>query len=131
MGAAAAGRPAHLLPTAKWQRLARSLNAIGILTQINRAAIAAYCQAYGRWVEAEKALKTSPPLLRTPAGYVQQSPWLMISNKQMELMARYMAELGLTPSARSPLAVSVPSGPRPLEDDPYDLLAKPGRGTSK
>ena len=38
--------PAHLSPTAKaeWKRLAQSLNAIGLLTQVDRAALAAYCQ---------------------------------------------------------------------------------------
>ncbi len=41
--------PAHLSATAKteWKRLARSLNRIGMLTEIDRAAMAAYCQAYG------------------------------------------------------------------------------------
>lgn len=99
--------PAHLSPTAKaeWNRLARSLNGVGLLTQADRAALAAYCQAYGRWVEAERRLAETPTLLKTPSGYVQQSPWLSVANKQMELMARFMAELGLTPSARSRLAL--------------------------
>ena len=91
--------PAHLSPTAKaeWKRLAQSLNKIGTLTQVDRAALAAYCQSYGRWVEAERKLAETPPLLKTPAGYVQASPWLAISSKQLELMAKFMAELGLTP----------------------------------
>jgi P27 family predicted phage terminase small subunit len=77
--------------------------------------LAAYCQAYGRWVEAERRLKETPPLLKTPAGYVQQSPWLSIANKQIELMTRLMAEIGLTPSARSRLAVQVSLRPKPWE----------------
>ena len=32
---------------------------------------------------------------------MQQSPWLAIANKQLELMGRYMTELGMTPAARS------------------------------
>jgi P27 family predicted phage terminase small subunit len=109
--------PAHLSPTAKaeWKRLARMLNQIGVLTQADRAVLAAYCQAYGRWVEAERKLKETPPLLKTPAGYVQQSPWLSIANKQIELMTRLMAEIGLTPSARSRLAVQVSLRPKPWE----------------
>lgn len=109
--------PAHLSPTAKaeWKRLAQTLNRIGVLTQVDRAALAAYCQAYGRWVEAEKKLQETPVLLKTPAGYVQQSPWLTVANKQLELMVRYMAELGLTPSARSRLAVQVTFRPKPWE----------------
>ncbi|AZQ67636.1 phage terminase small subunit P27 family [Silicimonas algicola] len=94
--------PAHLGPVARkeWRRLAAPLHKLGILTVADRAAFAAYCQAWERWVEAEEQLQKTPMLLKTPSGYVQQSPWLSIANKQMELMARYMAELGLTPSAR-------------------------------
>jgi P27 family predicted phage terminase small subunit len=60
-------------------------------------------------IEAELKLKETPVLLKTPSGYVQQSPWLSISNKQLELMAKFMAELGLTPAARTRL-VSVQGG---------------------
>ena len=114
--------PSHLSPTAKaeWKRLAGTLNEIGIVTQVDRTVLAAYCQAYGRWVEAEKKLTETPVLLKTPAGYVQQSPWLTISNKQMELMAKYMAELGLTPSSRSRLAITIPNGPKLWEDGAWD-----------
>ena len=81
--------------------MARALHGMGVLTTIDRAALAAYCQAYGRWVEAEERLRETPMLFRTPSGYVQQSPWLGIINKQLELMGRYMTEMGMTPAARS------------------------------
>ena len=81
---------------------------MGVLTVIDRAALAAYCQAYGRWVEAEEKLAETPTIFKTPSGYVQQSPWLGIANKQLELMGRYMTELGMTPASRS----RVDSGPR-------------------
>ena len=95
--------PGHLVPAAakEWRRLARALHGMGVLTVIDRAALAAYCQAWGRWVEAEERLRETPILFKTPSGYVQQSPWLGIANKQLELMGRYMVELGLTPAARS------------------------------
>ena len=37
-------------------------------------------------------------------------------------MAKYMAELGLTPSARCRIAVDVSTGPKPWEFDPLDAL---------
>ncbi len=97
--------PAHLDTVAhkEWRRLATPLFEAGILTLTDRAALAAYCQAYARWVEAEERLRETPALLKTPNGHVQQSPWLTVANKQMELMARFMSELGLTPSARTRL----------------------------
>jgi P27 family predicted phage terminase small subunit len=95
--------PAHLNPSAKaeWKRIARLLVALGIVSLLDRAALAAYCQAYGRWVEAERKLQETPLLIKLPSGYIQQSPWLAIANKQLELMYKYMAELGLSPASRS------------------------------
>jgi P27 family predicted phage terminase small subunit len=61
-----------------------------------------------RWVEAEQRLKETPRLYKTPSGYVQQSPWLAIANKQLELMGRYMVELGMTPASRSRVAAEDP-----------------------
>lgn len=97
--------PPHLSAVAQkeWRRLATPLHEAGLLTLADRAALAAYCAAYARWMEAEEKLSDTPPLLKTPSGYVQQSPWLSVANKQMELMARFMAELGLSPSARARL----------------------------
>lgn len=95
--------PSHLSPTAKseWKRISGTLHEMGILTTVDRAALAAYCQAYARWVDAEKKLAETPALIKTPSGYVQQSPWLSVANKQMEIMGRFMAELGITPASRS------------------------------
>jgi len=97
--------PAHLSPTAKaeWKRLAQELHRLGILSQLDRAVLAAYCQAYGRWTEAERKLKETPVLLKTPSGYVQPSPWLAIANKAQEQMLKLAAELGLSPARVSTL----------------------------
>jgi P27 family predicted phage terminase small subunit len=50
--------PTHLSDAARkeWRRLATPLHDAGILTLADRAALAAYCQAYARWVEAEERL---------------------------------------------------------------------------
>lgn len=102
--------PPHLDAVAhkEWRRLATPLHEMGVLTLADRAALAAYCQAWSRWVEAEQKLQKGPALIKTPSGYAQQSPWLTIANKQLELMARYMGELGLTPSARARLQLELP-----------------------
>jgi P27 family predicted phage terminase small subunit len=116
--------PAHLNPSAKaeWKRLVQELQEIGILTLIDRAVLAGYCQSWGRWVEAERKLKETPPLIKTPAGYVQLSPWLTVANREREFMLRYMAELGLTPSSRTRISVTS-KGPKPWEFDPLTEFA--------
>lgn len=109
--------PAHLCPSAKaeWKRLVHMLHALGVISELDRAALAAYCQAYGRWVEAERRLKETPALLRTPAGYVQPSPWLGIANKNLELMHKFMSELGLSPVSRSRVTA------RPMTKKPWEV----------
>ena len=87
---------------------------IGVLTKVDRAALAAYCQAYGRWVEAEEKMKETPVMLKTPSGYVQQSPWMSVANKQLELMGRFMTELGMTPAARSRVQIAENAAEEPV-----------------
>ena len=113
--------PAHLSPSAKaeWKRLARTLHDLGVISALDRAALAAYCQAYGRWVEAERKLKETPALLRTPAGYVQPSPWLGIANKNLEMMHKFMSELGLSPVSRTRVRAPPPTR-EPWEVDDND-----------
>ena len=114
--------PGHLNAVARkeWRRLAKPLYDMGVLSTTDRAAFAAYCQAWARWVEAEEQLKKTPALLKTPSGYVQQSPWLAVANKQLEIMGRYMAELGLTPSARARLPIDMPA----CSDRPTEIIIR-------
>ena len=111
--------PAHLNPSAKaeWKRLAAELQRLRILSQLDRAALAAYCQAYGRWVEAERQLKETPTLIRLPSGYIQPSPWLGIAHKQLELMHKFLGELGLSPVSRARVSTLPKLGPKPWECD--------------
>lgn len=108
--------PAHLSAVARkeWRRLVKPLHDMGVLSTTDRAALAAYCQAWARWVEAEEQLQKTPVLLKTPSGYVQQSPWLSVANKQLEIMGRYMGELGLTPASRSRVSAGQNGSSEPL-----------------
>lgn len=108
--------PGHLDDRARkeWRRLVRPLFEAGIVTVADRAALAAYCQSYSQWAEAVQKMRETPKLIKTPSGYVQQSPWISIANKQLELMGRYMAELGLSPVARSRIDMTADASYEPI-----------------
>ncbi len=103
--------PGHLNAEARaeWDRICVRLCALGILSQIDRAALAAYCQAYGRWVQAEGALDlmaardtvTHGLMIKTQGGNAIQKPLVGTANKAMADMMRYAAEFDMTPSART------------------------------
>jgi len=119
--------PRHLNTQARkeWHRMAPQLQKLGLLTQIDRAALAGYCQCYGRWVEAEKKLKELagisvdkvPYLYKTSNGNLIISPLLIVANKSLEQMHKFLVEFGLTPAARSRIAISGGES-----DDPLDKL---------
>lgn len=101
--------PEHLSREAlqEWGRIVPQLHQLGLLSDIDRAALAAYCQTYGRWVQAERELQDLEALLdETPNGMKQQHALVGIANTAMKLMHKYLTEFGMTPSSRA--RVSVP-----------------------
>ncbi len=59
--------PEWLLPEAKkeWERLADLMNQMGILTEVDMAAFAAYCQSYARWKEAQEHIDSEGSTFET------------------------------------------------------------------
>jgi P27 family predicted phage terminase small subunit len=123
------GCPTHLLPDAKkeWKRVAPQLEKLGLISQMDRAALAVYCQAYARWVQAEekiKALGEAGLIEETPSGYKQIAVWLQISNRAVEQMHKFMCEFGMSPSSRSRVTASPQTD---LFDDDDTNRKSPGR----
>jgi P27 family predicted phage terminase small subunit len=105
--------PPHLSDEARaeWDRIVAVLIGLKLMTPIDRAPLAAYCEAYGRWVQAERALRamaekdmlTRGLVIKTTGGNLIQNPLVGTANKAMADMVRYAAEFGMTPSARARL----------------------------
>ena len=85
----------------EWRRLAKKMEAMGILTEVDMAAFAGYCQSYARWKEAEERITDRGLVIRTPSGYPQQVPYISIAQQYLRLMNQFAEQFGLTPAARS------------------------------
>lgn len=107
--------PEHLTTEGKseWERIVSVVVSERILKQTDRAALAAYCGAYGRWVEAERILKRDGILSAGATGNTVAHPAVSISSDSLRLMHRYLIEFGFTPAARAKVIGQ-------------DLAAKPG-----
>jgi P27 family predicted phage terminase small subunit len=114
----AATCPSHLCSEARteWKRIYPELQSMGLMTSIDRSALAAYCQAYGRWAKYEKIIKEKGELHKTKSGNIITSPALWVANKALEQMYKYMTEFGLTPASRTRLSVAK------QEEDPMEQL---------
>jgi P27 family predicted phage terminase small subunit len=103
----------------EWRRMSKVLETIGILTEVDAAAFAGYCQAYARWKEAEEFLSKHGTIFKTPSGYIQQVPQVSIAQTYLKIMKDFCSEFGLTPSSRSRI---VANDNKIDTDDPMEKL---------
>jgi P27 family predicted phage terminase small subunit len=99
----------------EWQRLARELADLGLLTGIDRGLLAAYCQAHALWVEAVSSIERYGTMVKSPNGYPMQSPYVAVANKQVDIMVRIAAEFGMSPSSRTRIRVGDQTPQDPFE----------------
>lgn len=97
---------------AEWKRLAPIVHKLGLLSDLDRAPFAAYCISYGRWRDAEKALRGQDLVVTTATGALIQNPLLGIANRAMREMVRHAVEFGFTPSARARVHDNAPKSAR-------------------
>ena len=105
----------------EWRRLAKTMEAMGVLTEVDMAAFAGYCQAYARWKQAEERITDRGLVMRTPSGYAQQVPYISIAQQYLRLMNQFAEQFGLTPAARSRIIAGSENGGRG-SDEMDDLL---------
>lgn len=105
--------PAHLSKEARthWFRLAPELSKMRVLTMADREGLCILCDAWARYVMAEKAVEKHGLLIKSPSGYPIQNPALAIRNQASKEMRGWLNEFGLTPAARTRVRTTSPSQP--------------------
>jgi P27 family predicted phage terminase small subunit len=91
----------------EWRRIVPELETLGLLTRIDRAALAAYCQSYSEWWAMERAIREKGRTqTNAMSGVVSARPEVGMRDRALTQMKAFLTEFGLTPSSRS--RVSVP-----------------------
>jgi P27 family predicted phage terminase small subunit len=76
-----------------------------MITEVDLLAFAKYCQAFGRYLNAESMVAKQGEVLIAPgSGFPIQNPYLAVSNKAQEQMHKAESEFGMTPSSRARVA---------------------------
>lgn len=84
----------------EWRKVAPHLEKLGLLTLLDGAALACYCQAMSNLAAAQKVLRVKGNTVRTPSGYIQQRPEVTIVQRNMALVRAFCGEFGFTPASR-------------------------------
>jgi P27 family predicted phage terminase small subunit len=112
--------PKHLGQEARkeWKRIAPLLEDLGLISGLDRAALALYCQAVGRLSELEMAFNGmiakheaegqtyaeavyTASRTKTPSGYEQQSVIVQLIGSHRLQVHRHLMHFGLSPAARA------------------------------
>lgn len=117
--------PKHLWPEARreWRRISSELEKYGLISKLDRSALALYCQAWAKLVWAEDMLarkmkeaaeKEAEAIARgeewkggdgfmipTPNGSFTYSPYWVASKQAADQVDKFQASFGLSPSSRS------------------------------
>jgi len=86
---------------AEWKRVAPELKTLGLLTVVDVAALAGYCQAFSRWKSAEKLIKREGLMVEGRFGQPVKNPAIDVADKALRQVRDFAREFGFTPSART------------------------------
>lgn len=117
--------PEHLDDRARkeWFNITGELHTLGLLTIIDRSALAAYCSAYGMWVQAEtdmKRLRTFKPKTAKEVrkNYAELCMVIGLRKGALKEMKAFLTEFGMTPASRSRINAKPPEEDEEKEADP-------------
>jgi P27 family predicted phage terminase small subunit len=107
---AGADCPAELTKPARaeWNRLLPELTRLGILTVLDRAAFAAYCEAWSDFKWAVEEIEHVGRTAKGCNGVVFVHPAVQIKKQAMQKIREFSAEFGLTPLARPRIDMTSP-----------------------
>jgi len=96
--------PEHLTGDARkeWERITPLLDAVGLLSEMDMAGVAGYCQAWGHFVDANRKLNRHGILLKGKTeGEYTINPYYRVAQDASKELRQYLDGLGLSPSSRT------------------------------
>ena len=93
---------------AEWRRVVNDLFDAGLLRNVDKTALASYCQLYSTWKEASLLVQEKGLIIKTTNGNIIPSPALGIANVAQRDMMKALKEFGMTPSSRARLEPDKP-----------------------
>jgi P27 family predicted phage terminase small subunit len=92
-----------------WPVVAKQLEDARVLTKLDGAALALYCETWARWADANEKVIKLGAVVKSPSGFPIQSPYLAIANKAHDQLVKLLIEFGMTPAARTKVSVAKPA----------------------
>jgi P27 family predicted phage terminase small subunit len=89
----------------EWKRITPELRRLGLLSKLDRAALAAYCQAWADLAWAMDTLAREGRVIENPSGAIVAHPAVQVKNAAVAQIRSLSGEFGLSPAARASLEI--------------------------
>lgn len=86
-----------------WNAVVPELESMGVLATIDGAVLNGLCANYQKAVDAERTITEEGATFTGEKGMIHRHPAVGIASECWALVARYQAEIGLSPAARGRL----------------------------
>lgn len=102
--------PRHLDKEARkeWRRAGKVLMEIGLLSDLDRAVFAGYCQSWSEYVSATVKVQDMGTVYKKNDGTPGINPYVRLAREAYERMMKAAVLIGLSPSSRAGLKVQKP-----------------------
>jgi len=110
----------------EWDQVCIELHRLGLLTKIDKTALAGYCAAYSRWVKAERELMKGFTYEFLDKDFKMKrtnKPEVIIARDALDQVRRFCIEFGMTPSSRARMVLPGDKG----KQDPLDKFLNTGK----
>ena len=89
----------------EWKRVTVEMEAVGMLTHLDRAVLTAYCEAWALWLEAMQDVRARGVEVQGSRKSRIKNPNLVIASDWLKHLHRLATELGLSPASRTRVQV--------------------------
>lgn len=110
----------------EWRRITKHLDPVGLLSELDRAVLASYCQAVSEQRHAIRKMAADGRYATNARGELVRAPWVLTFEKATDAIRKHAIEFGLTPAARSRIEVGIADVSNP-GGSPHDPLAEARR----
>lgn len=111
---------------AEWERQLDALAELGAIAKVDRAALAAWCEAWAEFVECCNQIRAGKRVVEgAKPGSLVISPWVRMKNHAVDRLIKLGAQFGFTVAARSRIR-AVESGLAEPEPDELEKFMERG-----
>lgn len=90
----------------EWGRITVELYELGLLTNLDRAALVIYCEFWADYETARAKVERMGLTIMTQAQNVIENPNYSIMKRSAEIMHKFLVEFGMTPASRTRISAT-------------------------